>query len=845
MRQRNPIGWRSIRRLALVAVVSMLAVFSSGGFASAATDLQKVHMQNRRKPSFTQVVLFFKGDRPIKHGTSPSGEEYAIEFRHLTTIVKLEQIVLEPGSTVGAITIASDPRKGSRLYLRYRQPQSTAKTMILPATPPRAGFYRLALNVFPPISPQPQPPVPAPTPVPAAPVPSPPPPLPAVTAPPPTPPVPASPPVKLDESPSVTYDIQTSKEEEGVRAGFAETLQRANRAYDQGDYRQAYELYDQFLDTFPPRKDELTAARYGLADSFFALNEGHLADKAVEILANYSVALKDGPTASSAPWAMLRCGLALVTVGNPNKARTYFEEVITQFPKHPAAPSAMLVLAPMYFEEKAFALAIKVLRKVLTYPLDTSVKVDVYRRLGEALYSAGEHAGAIEAFNAAMKADPELYLKEPVVLRQLGEALFVEQKYEESRDLIFRYLNLRADAPDRDLVLARIAEILTLQDEKDLANKLYAYIQNTYPNSEGDVIAKIRRAEYLEGKDKITLEEATAIYRDLLQKPLAAPLSRLVHFKYALRLFERGNFFECVNILDESLKDNPNKAPTDDFTALRSKAILGWSRQVYQQKEYAQVVHLHASNSKLFATANSTEIDAMIADSYGHLKLYPNAIRLTQDLLKRKGIPKDEELVLKVASYFLLSGDHRSAMQWCTQVQAPKLQTEKSLLLAQILFAQAQYPQVIELLNRLPDKDKTPSSPIKWYGLYAESYMQVGNCTKAAPWFDKALEVLGNDPGRSEERLHVLMNQGICYTKVNNTEKAISSLEAATRLAPSEDLQCQLRYEMAKLYAEAGQVQKATEILTKLLDSSLSLWRAAAKQELDYLKLRQSESATR
>jgi tetratricopeptide (TPR) repeat protein len=846
MRQRNLISWRSVGQPVLVAVVSMLVVVCGCGFAAAATDLQKVHVQNRRKPSFTQVVLFIKGDRPIRHGASPSGEEYAIEFRHLTTIVKLDQVVLEPASTVGAITITSDPGKSSRLCLRYRQPQSTAKTMFLPATPPRAGFYRLALNVFPPISPQPQAAMPAPPPAPAPPVPSPPPAISAVTAPPSPPAVPTPPPLKLEEPPSVIYDIQTSKEEEGVQAGFPEALQQANRAYDHGDYRHAYELYDQLLNTPPPRKDELTAARYGLADSFFALNEGHLADKAMEVFANYSVALKDGPTASSAPWAMFRCGLALVAVGDPTKARTYFEEVVAQFPKHPAAPSAMLALAPMYIEEKAFLEAIKVLRKALTYPLDASVKVDVYRRLGEALYSAGEHAGAIEAFNAAIKADPELYLKEPVTVRYLGEALFVEQKYEESRDLMFRYLNLRPGAPDRDLVLARIAEILTLQDEKDLAGRLYAYIQNNYPNSEGDVIAKIRRAEYLEGKDKITVEEATAIYRDLLQKPLAAPLSRLVHFKYALRLFERGNFAECVKILDENLKDNANKAPTDDLTALRSKAVLGWCKQAYQQKDYAQVVQLHTTNAKLFAATNSTEIDAMIADSYGHLKLYPNAIRLSQELIKRKGTPRDEELVLKVASYFLLSGDHRSAMQWCTQVQAPSLQTEKNLLLAQILFAQAQYPQVIELLNRLPDKDKSPIvSPIKWYGLYAESYMQVGNCTKAAPWFDKAIEVLGNDPGRSDERLRLLMNQGICYTRTNNTEKAISSLEAATLLAPSEDLQCQIRYEMAKVYAEAGQVKKATEVLTKLLDSSLSLWQAAAKQELDYLKLRQSESAFR
>ncbi|HBD08390.1 MAG TPA: hypothetical protein DCZ69_09020 [Syntrophobacteraceae bacterium] len=834
----NPIPRRQFsRRLRLVAVVCMLVVFSNNGSASAATtDLQKVHIQNRRKPTFTQVVLFFKGSRPVRHGASPNGEEYTFDFRHLTTIVKLDQIVPQPGSTVGALTITGDPDKGSQLHLRYSQPQSGAKLMVLPATPPRAGFYRLALNIFPPISPPPQPSAPPPTPAPEAPPP---------TTPPPAPAVPTSTSVELEAPPSVEYGPQPSKEEEGLRAGFSEALQQANRAYDQGDYPKAYELYEQFLNTLPQRKDELAAARYGLADSYFALNEAQLADNAVAILSNYSMALKVDPAASSAPWAMVRSGLALQALGNPNKAIECFEEVITRFPKHPAAPVAMQALAPLYLRDKAIVEAIRVLRKALAYPLNTAARVDIYRQLGEALYLAGEHAGAVQAFNTAMKTDPELYLKEPVILRYLGEALFVEQKYEESRDLMFRYLNLRPDATDRDLVLARIAEILTLQDEKELSGKLYAYIQNTLPNSEGDVIAKIRRAEYLEGKDKITAEEATAIYRDLLQKPLAPPLSRLVHFKYALRLFERGQFAECVKILDESLEKNPGKAPMDDFTALRARTIIGWSKQAYQQKDYAQVVQLHEANPKVFAAASSMEIDAMTADSYGHLKLYPKAIRLTQGLLNKKDGPKDEELVLKIARYYFLSGDKNSALQWCSQVQAPTRQTEKNMLIAQILFTQAQYPQVVALLNRLPDKGTAPVSPVNWYNLYAESYMHMGNCTKAAPWFDKALEGLGKDPGRSEERLRVLMNQGICYTKDNNTEKAITTLEAATLLAPSEDLQCQLRYEMAKLYAEAGQPQKATEILTKLLDSPLSLWQIAARQELDYLKLRQTERATR
>ncbi len=329
--------------------------------------------------------------------------------------------------------------------------------------------------------------------------------------------------IKVEEAPQIEYLVQISKEEEGLQAGLGEALQQANRAYDQGDYQKAFELYDQFIGTSPSRKEERAAAWYGLADSHFALNEKRLADAAVDIIANYAAALKADPAAFSAPWAMYRSGLALEILENFKKAKEYFEQVATQFPKHPAAPLSLLELSRQHIQRKSYGEAIQVLRKVLAYPLEKPLRTNTYRQLGEALYSAGEQARSIEAFTAAMDTDPDLFLKEPTVLRYLGEAYFVEQQYDKSRDLLFRYLNLISESADRDLVLARIAEIFTIQDEKDLANKLYAYIQNTYPNSEGDVIAKIRRAEYLEGKDKITVDEAAAIYQRPVAKAAGCP----------------------------------------------------------------------------------------------------------------------------------------------------------------------------------------------------------------------------------------------------------------------------------------------------------------------------------
>jgi tetratricopeptide (TPR) repeat protein len=847
-------NWR-MRASAVLAVLSAFVI--SAEAMATVTDLQKTYVEHRRKPAHTQVVLFLKGARPKKISASSTPDEYVIAFQQLTTKLKLEEIIQHPASTVRAIVVSPGAGDAAKIHIQYRNTDSVTKALILPATPPRAGFYRLALNVFPPVaaaaksevavSAASTPAAPAAA-APAVEVKA----APDATTAPPRAQVPAAPAVppagpppltKIEEQPPIEYSATLTKEEEGSRANHPEALQTANRAYDQGNFQQAYELYERFISTAPQKKDELAAARYGLADSYYSLHEAQAADKAVEILSNYMAALKSDPTAPQAAWAMYRCGVAYETLGDLKRAGDNFEQVVIQHPKHPAAPLAFLGLGGKHMQQKSYADAAQAFRKALRYPLENTMKVRAYTRLGEALYRVGEQPQAVEAISKAMDLDPQLYLKEPVVLKYMGEAFFVGQDYEKSREYLFWYLNLKPASEDRDLVLARIAEILTLQDEKDLANKLYAYIQNTFPNSEGDVIAKIRRAEYLEAKDKITADEAMSIYRDLLEKPLPAPLSRLVHFKFALRMFERSNFGDCLRSLDAALQDDSLKSTNDDLVALKAKAVLGWARQSYQKKDYAQIVQLYENHTGVFTAANSSELEAMVADSYAQLKLFTNAIALTQHILAKKGLPKDEELILKTAEYYLLSGDPATALQWCEQVQSPARQIDKNKLVARILFAQQQYQKVLEVLDRLPEKDKDSTGNVNWCDLHAQSYMHMGDSEKAVAWFDKALQAVGNDPARIDERLWILINQQTCFTKLKNIDKAITNMEAASALADSEDLQCQLNYELARLYLEGAQTEKAIQVLNKMLESSRSLWQAAARQKLDYLRLKQSEKA--
>jgi tetratricopeptide (TPR) repeat protein len=785
---------------------------------AAAGDLQKIHTAVHKQPHFTQLVFFVKGARPTKIG-AVAPDEYAIEFQQLATRLASEHALQDPASTVGAIKIVALPGSPGQIRIQFRQPESNANHRFLPATPPRKGFYRLAVNVSPPMEAKPSGPSKDNA---------------TDSAPPPPPTKTEAPPVTQEPVPHPSP--QFSKEEEGAKANFSEALQAANRSFDQGDCTHAYALYEQFMNSPAAGRDEMAAALYGLADSYYCLHEKEPAKNGVEILSNYAQALKADPAASHTPWAYYRSGLTCEALGEQKRASENYELVITKFPNHPAVPLCLLGLGRTFLQQALYLDALKTFRSLLRYPLDKATSAQAYWRLGETFYLIGEHPQAIEALQKSMEQDPTICQSEPLLLKYLGESLFVEKQYDKSNDCMFWYLNLAPKTANRDLILARIAEIFTIQDEKNLANKLYTHIQNNYPNSEGDVIAKIRRAEYLESRDKITQEEALSIYRDLLQTPLPAALSRLVHFKFALRQFEWGNFQDCIKILDDSLQDLSSKAPADDLMALRGKAVLDWARQAYAKKDYARTIQLYENNGKLFAAANSLELDLLIAESYGKLKLYRSAIELYQQIVNRQAPKKDEQLLLTMADYFCQAGEFDKAAQLCAQIQTPALQLDKVQLMARIYFAQNQYAKVIETLNALPDKDKNGQT-VDWYTMYGESLLRLGAYDKAIPWLDKALDKIKEDSQRVHERVHLCISQGTCYSGLKQLDKAVAVLEEASSLTDSAETRDRLNYEVSRLYLELGQTEKATQKLTKLLESTQGFWQTAARQQLEYMQL--------
>ncbi|MGD9503716.1 MAG: tetratricopeptide repeat protein [Syntrophobacteraceae bacterium] len=824
-------------------------------------------------PGFTRLVFDMEGERPSRVGPAADGA-VVIEFPKLDARVQPRSIRFGASSSVAGVELAKGD-DSPRVTVRFRSPGSTVKQQFMGGATPGPGRYRLVLDVLdaqgPPAAKteageteKPQEPAPR---KPESPDPK----GSGATAPKaaeaekPKPPggepakesQKAAPPSKETvhaqpspgPSPDQLFNIGSAGGEAPApapspraaersrvvgRVPIAKPIEEADKAFREERYADAYDLYQMGLDRNPSGQDRVNAL-YGLADSYFMMHQDELDQLGGKVADLYANAIKASPKAPQAPLAIYRCGVATEAAGSDDRAIKYFDYLVNNYPNIPLAGKSWVAMGEIHFRKKSFGDAMLSFNSALLSQPEKEEKAAAYYGLGKIYSILNEHEKAVAAMRNSLNEDPYVYRNHPDLLKYYGESLFSLRQYEESQKYLLWSLNLDPETLERDLILARISETLANEGEDKLVKKLQAYIQSKYPDSEGSAISRIRKAEALEGKDPKSAE-AGAIYRELAAKKLSDPLAHLVDFKIASWEWRNGNFEKSLARIDEALKDRKEGLAYDEFSGLRDKVILDWTKQTYDDKDYVGVIRMYMENKPVFGKLQSPEIDMMLGDCYTEIKVYPDALDHYRRALD-KGVVKDRDAILfKMANGAFQVRDFDKAAEYALQVNAPALETQKTDLLGQIAYMQGQYPKVVEYFGKLFSASNPPEDVVKGsLPIYCESLMKVGKFDDALNWIQKG--IAGTDNGETGRlaQLHLMESQ--CYVALKQPKKAIETLEAVIPTVGEEELKSRLNYELSNLYLQDGQKDKAVAKLQEMISTSQAFWKSAAQQQLNYLQM--------
>ena len=551
-----------------------------------------------------------------------------------------------------------------------------------------------------------------------------------------------------------------------------------------------------------------------------------------EVIEAYSEALKTGAKSSRAPVALYRIGLAHWTMGSFSKAERFFQQVISEWPENPASSRCWVGLGDIYNKKQSPLEAMEAFRAALRVASDKTDKAAAYFELGRQFFILGVPKEALDTFGLCSAQDPEYYMKRPEVLRLLGETEFALGHYDKSKEHLLRYINLNQSAPDQDMVYAKLAEIMVINGDTGLANKMYAFIRKYYTDTEGDYISRIRYAELNEKND---LEKSLRTYDELCSKELSPNLKRIVYFKLAALNWRKGNLERGLELIEDVLQGKTSASTSVEITSLRDKILVDLVKKQFVEKNFTAVAQLHDRYRRVFDTLqHANDTLESIAESYGALKLYPNALELYEKLTA-KGYRKGEEHLLKYAVYALRIGDSARASQFCKQVQAEALDCKKSEIMGHVSYRDQKNQDAVKFFGKAFQKNKEfdLTDPDSYYA-YAYALHDLKRYEEVVPVVQKGLDrIKAND---SDHRRAMLVMLGKSYAELKQPLKAAETMELALQFA-GEDQASELRYETSKLYLVAGQQEKAMQNLNQLVGAANPFWAVVAQQQLNSIQM--------
>ncbi len=577
-----------------------------------------------------------------------------------------------------------------------------------------------------------------------------------------------------------------------------------------------------------------TQSPYDLADMTYEELKGALPGTAEQIVAAYQKAVQKDPQNPRSSLALMRIAQALDTTGDVRKAERYYQRLIDEHPRDENTTVAWIRLGEIHAGRGNMMEALKAFQEAEKLPQKPE---NITRaRLGTAqIYvQAGKPSEALDILKGLLETYPDAYLRQPEIYRTLGEAAFAVKDFPASRAHLMRYINLAPDIPDKDIVLARIAESYLHEGNRARADKIYAHIQVHYPDSEGDLIGRLRKAEYYETQGGELQEEAFKIYKDLESRPLAGPLKYFVQFKLAYADYLAGQEERSIQRIDAVLK-SAEKAPVyDDLRQLRRKALYSMVKKRFEAGDVKGVVDLYGEDPFAFDGEDALEPLACVARAYETLGLCPDALSLYETLAQKD--PKDL-WKLAAARMAFETGYVDKAKSTCLALTDPGVQDGKEELLARIAFSQKDYATVVRTVENLCKRRGGPEHcPTDLTAMLALSYFETGKEDTAMPWAEHCLRQ--SDGGTPSLIVAASLKASRVRQKNRLYDQALQLLDLGIAKVQSEDLRNQLTYHKALVLLEQGKKDQAEKILAELLQSPKELWKTAAKQKLDYLRLR-------
>lgn len=616
-------------------------------------------------------------------------------------------------------------------------------------------------------------------------------------------------------------------------------LLAAEGALDEGEVEAAVAGFTEvsLMNGLP--QDLRMRALYGKAEALTEFNREAMADNYGEISSAWMEAMNADTKSPNVPMALLNLGLLNLKVGNMPEAKAYFNLLKSQYPNDPNIPYVSYYWGEYYLGMNEYEKAADQFQYLVQMYPDSKIVRDAALGLAKALDALGYDEQAFQIIDYIDKRWPRFYIEDLRFLLMAANTQNRLGKIGEARENYWAYYNLAPEAPEADIVLARIGDIYLKTGDKSAAKEIYEKAAKDFPDKEGGLVAMMRLAEEgiyddpsMSQMDKVFDRpynlRPQKIYTHIIEKFPESPLAPLAQLKLGMWYYWNKKYGDCLGAVQDFLDKYPRSGLRERASELGTRVFDKAVPELVKDENYGRVVdywNKYAKKNNEGKDVND-ETRLGVALSFWKKQHPQKALELIDRYLQGEEVPKYSAMALDMAL-----GIYVDEQAWSKVTQLVdlakggwKLDPKQKV---HIEYAQAMaYENLGETERSTPlwaglaSNLQLPESS-RAYAMYymAKSSMKKKELKKVFVYAQEALSMLLETGGDREKIKDCILMTIFAAESSGRYREALKWAAEYDKYIPLSDPEwASSRFRLAQLYEKAGAVSEWKKLMEEVAE---------------------------
>ncbi|WP_415719770.1 tetratricopeptide repeat protein [Maridesulfovibrio sp.] len=641
-------------------------------------------------------------------------------------------------------------------------------------------------------------------------------------------------------------------------------LLAAESALDEGEIEAAISGFTEvsLMNGLP--QDMRMRALYGKAEALTEFNRDKMADNYGEIASAWMEAMNADTKSPNVPMALLNLGLLNLKVGNMPEAKAYFNLLKSQYPNDPNIPYISYYWGEYYLGMKEYEKAADQFQYLVQMYPDSKIVRDAAIGLAKALDALGYDEQAFQIIDYIDKRWPRFYIEDLRFLLMAANTQNRLGKINDARENYWAYYNLAPEAPEADIVLARIGDIYLKTGDKTAAKEIYEKAAKDFPDKEGGLVSMMRLAEEgiyddpsMSQMDKVFDRpynlRPQKIYTHIVEKFPESPLAPLAQLKLAMWYYWNKKYGDCLGAVQDFLDKYPRSGLRDRASELGTRVFDKAVPELVKDENYGRVVdywNKYAKKNNEGKDVND-ETRLGVALSFWKKQQPQKALELIERYLQGDEVPKYSAMALDMALGIYVDGQAWSKVTKLVDLAKDgwKLDPKQKV---HIEYAQAMaYENLGETERSTPLWAGLASNLLlpessRAYAMYymAKSSMKKKELKKVFVYAQEALSMLLGTGGDREKIKDCILMTIFAAESSGRYREALKWAAEYDKYIPLSDPEwASSRFRLAQLYEKAGAMSEWKKLMQEVAEKKPGdLYGRLATSALETHKIEQDAS---